>query len=67
MLGLVVGIIILILFMFWNMSLNNYTRCLAQPSENPFCYYLSVIKVDITFNLLFVFLLALKTVLTVQL
>ena len=49
------------------MSLNDYTRCLAQPPENPFCYYLSVIKVEITFNLLFVFLLALKTVLTVEL
>ena len=36
--GRVVGIIILLLI-FWNMSRNNYTRCLAQPQEKPFCYY----------------------------
>ena len=33
-----VAIIISILFMFWNMSLNSYTRCLTQPPEKPFCY-----------------------------
>ena len=36
--GRVVGIIILLL-MFWNMSMINYTLCLAQPPEKPFCYY----------------------------
>ena len=70
--GWAVGII-LILLMFWNMSLNNYTQYLAQPWEKPFCYYSLlkcfklIVKVNIMLNLLFVFPLALKTVLTVQL
>ena len=39
--GRAVGIIILILLMFWNMPLNNHTRCLARPPEKPFCYSIS--------------------------
>ena len=30
---------IILTFIFWNMSLNNYTRCPAQPPEKHFCYY----------------------------
>ena len=68
--GRAVGII-LILLMFWNMFLNNYIWCLAQSPEKPFCYYSVlnkkclklIVKVNIRLNLLFVFPLALKTVL----
>ena len=39
MTGRVVRIIILILLVFWNMSLKTYTWYLAQTPEKPFCYY----------------------------
>ena len=40
--GQAVRIRILILLMFWNMPLNNYTQCLAQPPRKAFLLLLYI-------------------------